>query len=497
MYSDIKKRRQLLLIVFFCAVVFFPRVYGLGQVLTVDEPLWVDRGAAFVQRLATLQLADTIPALQPGVTTAWLAGITARFHSLAISQMAVGVATGILITICAYFLHKIWDPAWVWLGSFSLAVQPFLLGHSRVVHTDALLALLLLTATLSIIVFGERLLQRQVNIRYAVYAGLLLGFAIITKVFGLAMVPLHILVLAWYLYQVRASVPLIVRTYIIWIFSIGIAMLAAWPVLWVQVGGTIRALYSGISAFEEGTRSGEVTDMWWYYAREGIFRLTPMALLMFPLTLVGSFRFRHTILGRSTAVLFLCGFIFAVIMSIKGEKSDRYILFTILTMELVSVIGFRLVVEALQKYVSNTKYVLGTIFILTAGYSAYTDIRLHPYHLSYYNPLYPIEQDHKLGWGEGLEQAVDWVESKDPAKPVASFYPRVFSYFYNGTGEVTLLSHIPEANTGYVVLYRSMFERAPDSPESDLLAEYLKRETPLHTVYINNLPYAWVFPSKN
>ncbi|MBI1833780.1 MAG: phospholipid carrier-dependent glycosyltransferase [Candidatus Andersenbacteria bacterium] len=478
---------------------FTPRLFSLGQVLTIDEPLWIDRGAVFVQRVATLQFAESVPALQPGVTTAWISGSVARFGSLAVSQSSIAVVTALLILLSGYFLSRLWPPFWAWSATFLLALDPFLIGHSRVVHTDALLGLFLLTSTLSLLVYLERTGQEKkiTDKRYAAFSGILLGLAVLTKVFALAIIPAHAIIILFYVRTQRLPLSRIILSFTLWLLTAVATLFFVWPALWVNVADTVHAMYDGISQYEDGTRTGEVTDQWWYYIRESAVRLSPFALIFLPFSLLAIWRNRHTRMGRTAGVLLLTGVLYAVILSLRGERSVRYILFSLLTITVSGLVGLQLLLDWSQKrwHLNVEKARLGAIiFILLSLFII--DARLHPYYLSYVNPFYPLEADHKLGWGQGLEQAARWVEEHDPNRSVATYYPRVFKYFYNGHGSVESLAHIPENTPSFVVLYRSMFERSADSPESDLIHIYLDQQTPVHTVTINGLPMVWIFENK-
>jgi hypothetical protein len=116
----------------------------------------------------------------------------------------------------------------------------------------------------------------------------------------------------------------------------------------------------------------------------------------------------------------------------------------------------------------------------------------HPYYLAYRNPWYLHAETHRSGWGEGLEQAAQWVQTNRPGAKVATYYPRVFSYFYQG--DVDSITHLPDTNADLVVVYRGMLERAPGTPEADIVHEYLNSSTPpVHIISLQGLPYVWIF----
>lgn len=476
-----------------------PRLTTLGRTLTVDEPLWIDRSTAFIEHLSTFQFARTLPSTHPGVTTAWLVGATSWIGTLQAAKATIAVASMALIGFSLYFLRYLWPVWWVWLAGFLLALDPFLIAHSRRVHTDALLALTLLPSILALLVFFERCRTARVfsDMRFIIYSGVFLGLAALTKVFALAALPIGFSLMLVLSRGMVKPVSVFVRSSSLWLAAFVVTVFAGLPALWVAPTNVLQNIYEGLSLHEEGTRAGEVTSYWWYYPREAVFRLTPPATLLFPVAVVGLWRYRKTSMGRNTAALLFSGLMYAVILSLKGEKSDRYILFTLITITLSSILGLRLMIDWLTKEWSTQRRWLrlaGAGGVVT--YLAAAVIAIHPNYLTYYNPLYPIEVRHKLGWGEGLEEAARWVSANYPTTDVASYYPRVFQYWYTGHAQVNSTSHISDTATNIVVLYRAMFERAPDSPESDLIHVYLDQQQPLHTIYINGLPFVWVFEHK-
>lgn len=477
------------------AAAFLPRLLFLGTSLTIDEPLWIHRGEAFVNRMATFNATEAIPSIQPGVTTSWIVGLVSSWHSLAVSQASIGVASAILVLLCSYFLITLLGYRWGFLASFILALDPFLVAHGRVTHTDSLLALSMLASLLAVLVYGEYLLDKEEKpLRYLIAAAIFLALGILTKIFALALiVPIAIIVL---FYHWRAKT---LKTYVprVLVFAIALvlAVLAIWPTLVVNFTGVYNQLTGGISNYAEGTRNGEVTAQWWYYLREIYFRATPITTIFLLPSLVCIF-FGTKKERRIWIALVLATLFYVFVLSVRGEKSDRYVLLTMVTLAMFAVVGIKFLLRWLASEWPNLKQQLfgalsGVVLIIL------TTLFLHafPYPLAYYNPLYPIEPHHKLGWGEGLDVAAKWLSKNHPDSPVATYYPRVFSYFYTGNSTVDSLEHTSDNETSYLVLYRSMFERGIDTPETDLLNQYVFSGTkkPVHMIEINGLPYVWIF----
>jgi glycosyltransferase involved in cell wall biosynthesis len=481
----VKRIKRYLVTLGFLAAVFLPRLIGLGNVLTVDEPLWLSRGQTFINALSVGKFDKTLVAGQPGITTAWLVGLSTPWKSLAAAQAAIGLATGILILINTYFFRMLFGKKWGTITGLFLALDPFLIAHSRVAHTDALLALFYLSS-LSALLSG--LLQSSVTRRYIAMSAMLGAGAILTKIFGIILIPTTLFIILILLRKHKHRVSQIVRTAGLWLSVCFLTFFMAWPALWFHSGQVRDLLLSRASLHAEGTRAEETTSTQWYYARETLFRLSVPVTILLPFTIWQWKYSRKSKHATVTLLLVASGVFLALILNTGSDKSDRYILFTHITLVTAAPLGLAGIINAMKKYPKEWASIVLAIPII---YLTGDNIRLHPYYLAHYNRLYPIEHDHKLGWGEGLEQAASWIEQEHPGAKVFVYYPRVFSYFYKG--EVETIGHIDDASGDYAVLYRSMFERGEEANETDIVREYQKK-TPAHVITINGLEYAWIFP---
>lgn len=474
----------------FLAIVFVPRLIGLGNVLTIDEPLWISRGQSFMNAVSVGNFDKTLVAGQPGVTTAWLIGISAPWQSLIAAQASIGLATGVLILGITYFLGILIGKKWGMITGIFLALDPFLIAHSRLAHTDALLALFYVAALASLLCgFMYKKPQR----RYIIMSALLAAGAILTKIFGLILIPTALLMFAINAWYRRVQMVDTLRLAGLWLSACIITIFLAWPALWLNADTVYSYMFSRSSLHAEGTREQETTSAPWYYVRETFFRLSVPVTVLLPFA-IWQWRKKtpidHVVV---TAALLSAGILFAVILNTGSDKSDRYILFTHLTLVILAPLGLRTIVQYALKNPRMQKWAIYAIS-LPIVYLAIDDIRIHPYYLAHYNRLYPVESYHKLGWGEGLEQAASWMQHHHPNAKVLTYYPRVFDYFYNG--EVETITHLDDARADYAVLYRSMFERGEHATETAIVKKFIgvKNKEPEHIVTVNGLPYAWIFP---
>jgi hypothetical protein len=307
---------------------------------------------------------------------------------------------------------------------------------------------------------------------------------------ALVVVPTALLIIGVTGYIAAVPRQHILRLMFLWSALFIVTMYVFWPVLWFNADQAWGLLSERASLHSEGTREAETTSRSWYYLRELAFRLTVPSTLLLPVGLVGLVVARPAVARWSTVWLLIAGLAYLAAISYGSDKSDRYALFTLLVFDVVAAYGLWFVSTYRAGRFRKYAYAL---LLLAVGWLSLDAMRLHPYYLAHYNRLYPIETDHKLGWGEGLEQAAAWITEQSPTAKVFSYYPRVFKHWY--AADVESLVHFDEGSGDYAVLYRSMFERGPGAFETDLMQSFLNNQSrkPAHTVVINGLPYAWIY----
>ncbi len=470
--------------------VFLPRTANLGQMLTNDEPIWQGRAHRFILGIATLQPNLTFSGGQPGVTTMWVAGLADRFASVRASQFSIAIASGILLLLAVVLLSRVAGPTAGILAGFFLAFDNFLTAHSRVVHTDAFLALgVLVTLLLLALVWKTRAL------RYLALAGVSTSFAILSKLMGgLLLLPGLVTVFAA---PLRASRIRRLRSYAV---SILLVIILGWPAVWnplhpIRVMSQRLVLHSQETDFGKGGRDPL------YYPREWFFRLNPVSTAAGALGFLGALLGTGRLLPRLAPRRFWFTLpvtiaAFGGIMSFGGQRSDRYFLMGNLVVDVLAAGGVLWAAALISRVLPafSRPLITGILAAASIGILAADTARLHPYYLAHYNRLYPVELTHKLGWGEGLERAAAWLrENADPTSTRAvTYYASILGRWYPGVVE-SLGHEYDEHPSDYVVLYRAMFGRELNSRETQYLSGYFRRGRCRHDIVINDLPYVWIF----
>jgi hypothetical protein len=118
----------------------------------------------------------------------------------------------------------------------------------------------------------------------------------------------------------------------------------------------------------------------------------------------------------------------------------------------------------------------------------------HPYYFTYYNPLLLgwrwAPKTLLVGWGEGLDQAARYLNDRSQTT-VSAWYEWLFPVFYKGETEAV----VPQENlitADFAVLYINQVQR--DIPSPNIIHYFRTRRRPEHTVRLNGIDYAWIYP---
>ncbi|MCK4899396.1 MAG: glycosyltransferase family 39 protein, partial [Anaerolineales bacterium] len=207
-----------LLLIIILIAIWLPRGLELDHFVTVDEPKWLTRSADFYVALATGEFADTYQKEHPGVTVMWaetagflwsfpeyltegseLHGRPQKFkrfleqrghEDVPMTLLEAGrtfIVLGNLIILALAFLAAVrllgLTPAF--LGFLLIALDPFSIALSRLLHPDALLSALMLLSLLSFMNY----LYRERHFYDLTIAAVAAGLAWLTKSPSLFLIP--------------------------------------------------------------------------------------------------------------------------------------------------------------------------------------------------------------------------------------------------------------------------------------------------------------------
>ncbi len=452
---------------------FLLRLAPLGRYVTPDEPAWVYRSIRFGDALSARDWAAVPSTGHPGATTMWLgaAGVAVQrlldptgsaahldwirrldwltpengeaFRRLAFFLPWGRVAVALVATLGLFLLYpllaRLFDRRVALLTVGLLAFDPFLTGHSGLLHTDALLA------TLSFIALATALngLREPLCAIWWASAGFFAGLALLSKTLALILPPFILLLLA--IHHLRRA-PRKYSSFIVhsslFIAALLVTFFALYPALWADPLEVGRAL-SGFAgrrvkeALQPVFFLGQMTYSPGplFYPVVFLFRVSPIVLIGL---IIGLVTLRRLSPNRRFAFLTLLAFavLLGAGMSLGAKKHDRYLLPAFPPLALAAALGIDQLVHipnlSVQRASQSTHLLIIFQALIALVFAAYP--------LSYCNPLLggPLVVDRVLAvdWGEGMGAAARQLNRLPDASQLvvaASNVPSFASFFEGRT----------------------------------------------------------------
>jgi len=475
----------------FVILAFLVRLFPLGYYVTPDEPAWVYRAIRFADGLMARDWT-AIPATgHPGVTTMWLgaAGVTVQrwldpsgsvahldwirhlawlaptngdaFHHLAFflpwGRVAVALVTTLGLAVLYPLLVRLFDRRAALLTVGLLALDPFLTGHSGLLHTDALLA------TFSLLALATALcgLREPRRAAWWVLSGLFTGLALLTKTPAIILPPFILLLLAIAALRKPQTChsSFVIRHSSLFILSTMITVLALYPALWANPADTLHTLSAFAGRHVEMVQrpiffAGQMTydPGPAFYPVVFIFRISPVVLVGLVIGLVTLRRLPH---DRRFAFLLLLAFAlgFGALMSLGAKKHDRYLLPAFPPLALAAALGW----EYLSRRVMSRRVMSRRVDEYPTSsthpsfpHSSFTHLLIPiiiqltltlpftPHPLTAFNPLaggpWGAARVLPVDWGEGAGAAARWLNQLPNAGQLTAATSSIpsFAPLFNG-----------------------------------------------------------------
>ena len=477
------------IILLLALAILLPRVLDLNAFLAPDEKKWLANTSGFTTKLAHGEWDDLIQQPHPGITTQWLGAPTVFSNSWVVRKLPLVIAQSILVFMIGYIFYRLQGKWPAITLTLLLAINPQLIAHTRVYAMDSLLALFLLLSLVCL------LLWRKTNTtRYLIYAAIAGALAFWSKLPGLLIIPFSITAIPFFTFQKnKKGIINYLKPIVLWCAAFLIASILILPSFAISPLGVIGSL-------TEFFRSDDYTSLHvsskTYYLGTLAFFSTPLQLisllaLPFILILRPFKRSSKTLIATIVPLIFAA--LFVIMMSSGTKMGDRYILPVFLILDVFIVTTAWQLFQSTSKKVKNATLV---IFILGITWQTTDIIKLHPHYLAYTNPITrPFLNNRRMGWGEGLDIAAQYLNQKPNAKDltIATIYPTEFKHSFIGQ-TVPAHQHDHE-QVDYVVLYRNMFERGPDAWQTDVLNQY-KNTKPEKTIILGGIEYVWIYNRK-
>ncbi|MDD2922571.1 MAG: hypothetical protein PHQ36_09835, partial [Anaerolineales bacterium] len=185
----------------------------------------------------------------------------------------------------------------------------------------------------------------------------------------------------------------------------------------------------------------------------------------------------------------------------QGRDSAHYILSSFVSLDIVAGIGWGCALIWAQKRWSalNRAYILPIIFIVLMAFQLGSALQNYPYYYTYKNPF--VSAGGMQGYGEGLDQAAEYIAQKPNAKElrVIAYAARgCFSYFFAGQSDLLKIGFAENSlpyiegiqNADYLVLYPVREKNKPDDIE---LMRVLQNVKPERVIFIDGVEYVGIY----
>ncbi len=552
-------------LLFFLALL--PRAFGLNVFLTADELLWIERSAGFLAAIMGGAWAETFQVGHPGVITRWtgLLGIVASYwprlqakagqlwidtvtfetflhrqpERMAKLAIAVRLPTVLIASLCvaaAYLLlRRLVGRRVALLAAVLIALDPFYLALSRLIHHDALSASFTLLSVLAFVVY-----LREERYLFLAASGLAAGLAFLSKSPSLLLVPFTGLMslFAWWeqkghlqsrsndLSRCYQALFRLTRNWAIW-GLVGLAVcFVLWPSMWVAPWDTVLGVWDKATGYAASPHERSNFFMGrvqpdpgpLFYPVAVLYRLTPLTLLglvafFIPARLLARGKNESgagpNLLPGLLASLWSFVVLYLLFMTTGAKKFDRYSLPVFPMLDILAAVGlfnlFRAVCSRVKFIATEfTEVKAKSLCVLCVLCGSIALVLPHyPYYLTYYNPLLGGVQGAAkvllVGWGEGYEAAADYLNRKEDAdqSKVATWYAKtIFAPLFRGQSyKLSVDSQqpvgvVPWYEADYVVFYINQVQRLIPTVGT---VDFFRSRQPEHTVRLAGLDYAWVY----
>jgi 4-amino-4-deoxy-L-arabinose transferase-like glycosyltransferase len=507
------------------------RLSGLNVFLSGDESKWLCRSVNFRQALISGNLRETYQSEHPGVVTMWLGALavprdvgawvglcadtggdklTRVPDNATLAQIAdlifagrrgIAVATWLGVVALYALLRKLVAPTAALLATLFVALDPFFLALSRVLHQDAILATAMLLAVASLLVYRQRGGQR----RCLLLSGVAGGLAILNKSPGFFLLPWTALVLLAGVWPGESAsrgrrLALAARDGLLWgLVALGVVV-ALWPSLWVDPLDTLRQVLSAAVDYAE-TPHGNSNFFWYairpdpgpaFYPVAWALRTTPWVLL--GLGALVALR-RRDVDRPLSGWLALFAILYLGFMTAGAKKFDRYALPSFLPLDVLAGLGW----AAILSWLARRRPQLGegravSLGLLLVALHVAIILPAWPYAYGYYNPLLGGARVAPnillIGWGEGLEQAAAYLNTRPNAAEMQVNTDHIAQFAPFFRGRTSSAGDVDLAEADYYVFYANTVQR---ERSAEVLARHHGVTEPEFVARAHGIDWAYVY----
>jgi 4-amino-4-deoxy-L-arabinose transferase-like glycosyltransferase len=522
-----------LLFVFLLA--FLPRA-----VYPVSRPMqWHGRAVRFLDAVLEQDWAETYQRYHPGVSTMWLSGLGLKVFawregvtseqligsaptkpgvigdSVTAGVIPLALVTALCIALAYVLIGRIAGARAALAGSCLLALDPFHVAYSKVLHIDALLATFMLTSALFLLSY-----LRESNRRDLVLSGVFAGLAFLTKSPSFFLVPyaamavgLHRLAVdpisgrrEWIRWFRRA-----VWVLILWGAVACVTFVALWPAMWVEPLHALRRVVERILFHVETAHynpiffNGEITQQDpgpVFYVATLAWKTTLVTLPALLATIV--FLVRRLRQGKKDVVPWLLVayvVFFTAQMCLSARKEIRYLLPAFPALDVVAALGVAWIADGVGRVGERVGWqglpsaAVGAVVAL----QALLVLPGHPYYGPLHNRLLGGSQvaQHILplqDQGEGLDLAARFLNGLPRAQQATAWlYRRSDEIFRRTFLGKTSMTDVSQADYRVYSVNQVMRRLGDEAWEETWQSD--RQQEPLWTAAFGGVTYVWVYGS--
>lgn len=515
------RRRDLLIGLALFLLAALPRVLpSAGVYLNVDAAgHWITRTKTFVLGLTDGDVTKLAPSGHPGVPLLWLTGaaevflqrsdvyerfdrpIEAYLHILKLPMMLVTALAPVGVW---WLARRIWSRPTALFISVLFALEPLYLVFSRYLQLDGLV-----TAFLSVGLLAWWLALRDRSRTMAIVAGLLLGWAGLSRLNGFAGAGFAIV--TWMLFTIPKPDWRLLRTFLA---TLAITIAVTWPTVFVHPHFALATIGWGLNLglTPHELRSAAETPLVsaLYFPIFLVTRTWPFILGLAAIGLFDAWRRRYSEALRP--VVYILGFavFYLIVLMAVRKHLDRYALPFIIPLVVLAGVGAKAV---WRRWSGRWGRWLTAGVVAIGAWQAIAFYPLQPYFQTYRNTIgemlarSPLRTSEALwpAWGEGLREAAIYFKDAYGRVPVtASWFPATFCVYANGDN-MRGFPFTPKASLGcnpdlyffshrsnlveYILVSRDQrASRFYPVPEIERLGWQPER-----VITINGHPYIWIY----
>jgi 4-amino-4-deoxy-L-arabinose transferase-like glycosyltransferase len=540
------------------------RLPGLGGFVTFDESRWLNRSRWFLTGLlfpaqecppvewgrdvATHGLGCTLQIGYPGVTTMWAGSLSLLIHywqraystgvdllsfltTLPIfkldpavivpMRLPLAIVGALFVPLFYLLLRRLFSERVALLVALIVALHPFQIALSRVLHHDALTATFMSLSLLSLLGYWLRGWRWQWLVISAVSGGL----ALLSKQVSWFLPP-FVAVLAgltflyrWQVANKWATLRRLIVEGMLWGAIAAFTFVALFPAMWIDPVGVIRVIFSASTGLAD---EGHTQFFWgeiskdpgaFFYPVGWLLRSTPLEVVgLVGCAIAGGWQLlrwralKKWISARPAelALALFVGLLW-LFVSVSPKKLVRYYLPAFPIIDIFVAFGLLWLSDKVMtvwrgdvqiKVNRFAVIALGGIILVVQGWLVASS---YPYYLTYYNPLFggasgAAKRMTIIGWGEGLNEAAAFLNRQPQAESLQVVTERFCSMvrpFF--VGQVACLNSSVGGmlRADYLVYYYNVVQRNLQLPEQ---WNYLTRHyQPAYRMRVQGLDYVSVY----